>query len=223
MRLRGLASSLCAAVLVLGVVLPTDLACKELEVSGYWGLTEYGENRKMNLEKGQWNARTGYSLFGAQAKMSFPWWRLFGFIDYRYSPREGKTQGQPASELRTVTSSHVFAIGAGRHLGIGSARLDLKAGYARLHDSFTLIQYEQTTRESEIEQNTDGNGLILGADLLTPIFESLSVVLSYNFLYRSSIQVRGDLPVPNICAGDTWSMSVGPDEHSYMVGLAFRF
>jgi len=211
------------ASLMCGVLTPGDLLCKDLEVSGYWGLTLFGETRKMTLDGQPSTSASAYLCGGGQAKLSLPWWNLFGFAEYRYAPQPHKLEGEPRTFARAASSSHVMAIGGGRHIGIGMARLGLKAGFARVHDSFTVIQFEETELESEVERSIGDNGLLLGCDFVTPVFESVGVALSYSFLYRPSARVAGDLPMPGYHTGDTWAITVGPSEHCCMIGAAFSF
>jgi hypothetical protein len=196
-RTRELLLKVFLAGLLCTTVTQSSVDCKELEVSIYRGSTLFGENRTVTLDKRYWTSRTGYNWWGVQARREVRWLGLFGFARYSYSPETGKREEGPVRTLRLVSSAHVASIGIGRHLGIGVARLGLTTGYARVHDSFTMIKFEETERESEVELSTSRSGLVLGSDLLLPVFESLGVSLSYNYLYRSRIRVGSALPLPD--------------------------
>ena len=197
MRTREVLLKVFCAVLLCTTVTQSRVHGEVLEVSFHRGLTLFGENRKVTLDNKYWTSHTGYYLWGVQVRREAPWWRLFGFADYSYSPQIGKRTEGPPRSLRLVRSAHVASIGVGRYFGIGMARLGLKAGYARVNDSFTMIQYEETERESEVTRSTSGNGVVLGADLLMRVFESVGVSLSYNYLYRSRSRVGSALPLPD--------------------------
>jgi hypothetical protein len=197
MRARRYLLIAIGAALVWTMADPDRASCKEVEITGYWGMTLFSKNRVVTLDDEPWTSDTGYFLWGARVERGIPWWRLYAFIDYRYSPHAKRLKERPTRSLRMTSSSQVVSVGVGRYLVVGQARLGLKAGLARVHDTAKMVQYEETEREADVRRSTSGNGLVLGADLLLPVFEWVGVSLSYNYLYRSRTQVGTSLPLPD--------------------------